>query len=234
MKRNQKKYTKKNKGGATNKLVWDASVSAISKKLDDLDTRFDVISTKLGNLGNVNGPSRENDTRFGEAGYPEPTIGQNNPMIEQNNPMIGQNDPMIGQNNPMIGQNDPMIRNFVSNPSTSGKDYNGSTPITQNQYDEVDRLNIQIKGLMGDRKNKKKLEEQTSLKNALLAKYQKRVNYLENEQQARTLSQEEGDELTNLKANLNPNEPFGGGRKSRRYRKSKRSTRRKRTRKYKK
>jgi hypothetical protein len=210
MKRNQKKYTKKNKGGATNKLVWDASISGISKKLNDLDTRFEVISTKLGNLGNVNGPSRENDTRFGEAGYPE-----KKPVVEQNN---------------------PDIPDFVRNPSTNEKFYNGTTPITDTQYAEVDHLNEEIKLLQKNptRFNREKLKTKIGLKNALFAKYQKRVDYLENAQRAIPLTQDEIGELDNLKANLNPNEPFGGGRKSRRYRKSKRSTRRKRTRKYKK
>lgn len=205
MKRNQKKYTKKNrKGGAVNKLGWDASVSGINKKIDDVERRFDVISTKLGNVGSVNGPSRENDTRFDEAGYPEPTIGQTNPM------------------NP----------NFASNPSTSGNQYNGSTPITPSQYDEVDNLNIKIKSLQkGPKTNRDKLNTLNGLKNALFAKYQKRVEYLEKEQRGRVLSQDESDQLNNLKANLVPNEPFGGGRKSRRYRKSKRT---RRTRKYKK
>lgn len=205
MKHKQKKYTKKNyKGGLVDKLNWDVSVSAIKKKIDDLDMRFSTIETKLGNVGSVNAPSRENDTGFEEAGYPEPTIDQNSPM------------------NPK----------FASNPSTSGKQYNGSTPITNSQYEEVDRLNIQIKSLSNDKKNKAKLQQLTSLKNALLAKYQKRIDYLEKEQLARTLTQDEIGELDNLKANLMPNEPLGGGRrKSRKYRKSKKS---RRTRKYKK
>ena len=200
MKRSQKKYTKKNKGGATNKLNWDVSVSAINKKLNDLDTRFGVIETRLGNIGTVNGPSRENDTGYDDAGFSQQNIGQNNPM------------------NP----------NFASSPSNSGKLYNGATPILNTQYAEVDSLSKKIKELQNDPKtNKDKLQQFNSLKNALLAKFQKRINYLENEQKARSLSQEEIDELNNLKANL----IFGGGRKSRRYRKSRKG---KRTRKYKK
>jgi len=204
MKRNQKKYTKKiRKGGAVDKLGWDASISGINKKIRDVEARFDVISTKLGNVGSVNGPSRENDTRFDEAGYPQPTIGQNNPM------------------NP----------DFVSNPSTSGKQYNGSTPITPAQYGEVDSLNIKIKDLQKDpKKNSEKLKTLNGLKNALFAKYQKRVVYLENEQKVKNLSPEEQGEYDNLVSNLN--DPIlGGRRKSRRYRKSRKS---KRTRKYKK
>ena len=203
MKRNQKKFSRKNyKGGVVDSNMAKVSLSALKKRLEDIELNLGTIKTKMGEINTVEGPSRENNTGFEEAGYPEPTIGQNNPM------------------NP----------NFASNPSTSGKDYNGSTPITQNQYDEVDRLNIQIKGLMGDKKNRGKLQQQTSLKNALLAKYQKRVDYLEKEQKVRNLSPEEQGEYDNLVANLN--DPIlGGRRKSRRYRKSRKG---KRTRKYKK
>jgi hypothetical protein len=203
MKRNQKKFSRKNyKGGVVDSNMAKVSLAALKKRLEDIELNLGTIKTKMGEINTVEGPSRENNTGFEEAGYPEPTIGQNNPM------------------NP----------NFASNPSTSGKDYNGSTPITQNQYDEVDRLNIQIKGLMGDKKNRGKLQQQTSLKNALLAKYKKRVDYLEKEQKVRNLSPEEQGEYDNLVANLN--DPIlGGRRKSRRYRKSRKG---KRTRKYKK
>jgi hypothetical protein len=208
MKRNQKKYTKKNyKGGVVDSNMAKVSLAALKKRLEDIELNLGTIKTKIGEVNPVEGPSRENNTGYGEAGYPEPTIGQNNPM------------------NP----------NFASNPSTSGKLDNGSTPITQNQFDEVDNLTDQIKILQNDPKvNKKKLKTSIGLKNALLAKYQKRVDYLENAQRATPLTQAEIGELDNLKANLNPNEPFGGGRKNRRYRNSKRSTRRKRTRKHKK
>lgn len=203
MKRNQKKFSRKNyKGGVVDSNMAKVSLSALKKRLEDIELNLGTIKTKMGEINTVEGPSRENNTGFEEAGYPEPTIGQNNPM------------------NP----------NFASNPSTSGKDYNGSTPITQNQYDEVDRLNIQIKGLMGDKKNRGKLQQQTSLKNAILNKYKKRVDYLEKEQKVRNLSPEEQGEYDNLVANLN--DPIlGGRRKSRRYRKSRKG---KRTRKYKK
>jgi hypothetical protein len=203
MKRNQKKFSRKNyKGGVVDSNMAKVSLSALKKRLEDIELNLGTIKTKMGEINTVEGPSRENNTGFEEAGYPEPTIGQNNPM------------------NP----------NFASNPSTSGKDYNGSTPITQNQYDEVDRLNIQIKGLMGDKKNRGKLQQQTSLKNAILNKYKKRVDYLEKEQKVRNLSPDEQGEYDNLVANLN--DPIlGGRRKSRRYRKSRKG---KRTRKYKK
>ena len=192
------------KGGATNKLIWDASVSAINKKLSDLETRFGVIETKLGNIGSVTGPSRSDNTGFEEAGYPQPPIGQNNPM------------------NP----------NFVSSPSNSGKLYNGSTPITDKQYKEVDDLNRKIKELLKEPKtNKDKLKTLNGLKNALFAKYEKRIDYLENAQRATRLTQEETDELNHLKTKLRPGEPLGGGHKSRRYRKSRKG---KRTRKHKK
>ena len=210
MKRNQKKYTKKiRKGGAVDKLGWDASISGINKKIRDVEARFDVISTKLGNVGSVNGTSRENDTRFGEAGYPVPPIGQDNPMIRKS-----------------------VSNTSTSGPSTSGKDDNGSTPITQNQYDEVDRLNEEIKKLRKNpnKFNREKLKPLIGLKNALFAKYQKRVDYLEKEQKVRNLSPKEQGEYDNLVANLN-DPKLGGRRKSRRYRKSRKG---KRTRKYKK
>jgi hypothetical protein len=209
MKRNQKKFSRKNyKGGVVDSNMAKVSLSALKKRLEDIEVKIDTIKTKMGEVNLVEGPSRENNTGFGEAGYPEPTIGQNNPM------------------NP----------NFVSSQSTSGKIYNGTTPITDAQYAEVDRLNEEIKKLQSspNKFNREKLKTLTGLKNALFAKYQKRVDYLENAQRATPLTQAEIGELDNLKANLNPNEPFGGGRRSRRYRKSKRSTRRKRTRKYKK
>jgi hypothetical protein len=205
MKRNQKKYTKKNyKGGVVDSNMAKISLAALKKRLEDIELNIDTIKTKMGEVNPVEGPSREDNTGYGEAGFPE-----EKPVVEQNN---------------------PNIQDFVRNPSTSEKFYNGTTPITQNQYDEVDRLNIQIKGLMGDRKNKKKLGEQTSLKNAILKKYKKRVDYLEKEQKVRNLSPEEQGEYDNLVANLN--DPIlGGRRKSRRYRKSRKG---KRTRKYKK
>ena len=160
----------------------------------------------MGEVNPVEGPSRENNTGFEEAGYPEPPIGQNNPMKKDG---------------------------FVSSESTSEKLDNASSPIKPTQYAELDRLNEEIKLLQKNRNkfNREKLRTQTGLKNALLAKFQKRVDYLENEATARTLSQEELDEIDNLKSNLIPNQPFGGGRKSRRYRKSRKG---KRTRKYKK
>jgi len=205
MKRIQKKYTKKNrKGGLVDKNISQISLGAIKKRLGNIELNIDTVKAKMGEINTVEGRSRENDSGYDEVGFKEQEIRL---------------------------QNNPIEPKFARNPSTSGKEYNGSTPITENQYNEVDRLNIQIKGLMGDRKNKKKLEEQTSLKNAILTKYQKRVDYLENEQQVRSLTQDEKDQLDNLKANLNPNEPFGGGRKSRRNRKSRGG---KRTRKYKK
>lgn len=205
MKHKQKKYTKKNyKGGLVDSNLSQMSLSAIKKRLDNIELELDTVKTKMGEVNQVEGKTRENDTGFEEAGYPEPTIEQNSPMHPE----------------------------FASSPSTSGKQYNGSTPITNSQYEEVDRLNILIKSLSNDKKNKAKLQQLTSLKNALLAKYQKRVDYLEKEQLARTLTQDEIGELDNLKANLMPNEPLGGGRrKSRKYRKSKKS---RRTRKYKK
>jgi hypothetical protein len=158
----------------------------------------------MGEINTVEGPSRENDTRFDEAGFKEQEV----PL-----------------------QNNPMNSNFASNPSTSGKQYNGSTPITPAQYGEVDSLNIKIKDLQKDpKKNSEKLKTLNGLKNALFAKYQKRVVYLENEQKVRNLSPEEQGEYDNLVSNLN--DPIlGGRRKSRRYRKSRKS---KRTRKYKK
>lgn len=202
MKRIQKKYTKKNhKGGLVNKNVSEISLGAIKKRLENIEFNLDTIKAKMGEINTVEGQSRENDTGFEEIGFKEQEI----PL-----------------------QNNPMNPNFAS--SGSGKDYNGSTPITQGQYDTVDQLNIQIKSLMGDKKNKAKLQQLTGLKNAILTKYKKRVDYLEKEQQVRSLTQNEKDQLDNLKANLNPNEPFGGGRKSRRH-KSKRT---RRTRKYKK
>ena len=198
----KKRYTKRNRrGGLPNANTSAVQIAAFKKKLDNIELNLDEIKGKMGEINPVEGPSRENDTGFEEAGFKEQEI----PL-----------------------QNNPMNPNFAS--TVSGKEYNGSTPITENQYNEVDRLNIQIKGLMGDRKNKKKIEQQTSLKNAILAKYKKRVDYLENEQKVRNLSPEEQGEYDNLVANLN--DPIlGGRRKSRRYRKSKRS---RRTRKYKK
>ena len=206
MKRIQKKYTKKNhKGGLVNQNISQMSLGAIKKRLENIELNLDTIKAKMGEIGPIEkGPSREDDAGFEEVGFKEQEI----PL-----------------------QNNPMNPNFASTVSTSGKQYNGSTPITQGQYEEVDNLNIQIKSLPNDRKNKAKLQQLNSLKNALFAKYQKRVDYLEKEQQVRTLTQEEISELDNLKANLNPNEPLGGGRKSRRYRKSRKG---KRTRKYKK
>jgi hypothetical protein len=218
MKRSQKKYTKKNhKGGVVDKLGWDVSVSALKKKLDELDTRFGSFETRLGNTGNVSGPSREDNTGYGEAGYPEPTIGQYNPMVRK-----------------FVSSESTSEKNY--NGSTSEKNDNGSTPIKDTQYAEVDSLNEEIKKLQSNpnKFNREKLKTKIGLKNALFAKYQKRVNYLENAQRATPLTQDENDELRNLKFNLDPNESLGGGRKSRRHRKSKRSTRRKRTRKYRK
>jgi hypothetical protein len=209
MKRNQKKFSRKNyKGGVVDSNMAKVSLAALKKRLGDIELNLGTIKTKMGEVNPVEGPSREDNTGFEEAGYPVPPIGQSNPM------------------NP----------NFVSTQSTSGtKIYNGTTPITTGQYDEVDRLNTDIKNYQKDpKRNKYKLETSIGLKNAILAKYKKRVDYLENAQRATPLTQAEIGELDNLKANLNPNEPFGGGRRSRRYRKSKRSTRRKRTRKYKK
>ena len=206
MKHTQKKYTKKNyKGGIVNQNISQMSLAAIKKRLDNIELELGTVKTKMGEVDTVEGASRENDTGFEEAGFKEQEI----PL-----------------------QNNPMNSNFASSLSNSGKLYNGSTPITTGQYEELDRLNIQIKSLMGDKKNKAKVQQLTSLKNAILGKYEKRVDYLENEQKVRTLTQDETSELDNLKANLNPNEPFGGGRrKSRRYRKSRKG---KRTRKYKK
>jgi hypothetical protein len=205
MKRNQKKYTKKNyKGGVLDKNMSQMSLAAIKKRLDNIELELGTVKTKMGEINTVEGVSREDNTGFEEAGFKEQEI----PL-----------------------QNNPMNPDFVSNPSTSGKQYNGSTPILDTQYAEVDSLNEKIKSLSNDKKNKAKLQQLNSLKNALFAKYQKRVDYLEQEAIARTLTQDENDELRNLKANLDPNEPLGGGRKSRRYRKSRKG---KRTRKYKK
>ena len=230
MKRNQKKYTKKiRKGGAVDKLGWDASISGINKKIRDVEARFDVISTKLGNVGSVNGTPRENDTRFGEAGYPVPPIGQDNPMIRKSVSNTSTSGPSTsGPSTSGPSTSGPS----TSGPSTSGKDDNGSTPITQNQYDEVDRLNEEIKKLRKNpnKFNREKLKPLIGLKNALFAKYQKRVDYLEKEQKVRNLSPKEQGEYDNLVANLN-DPKLGGRRKSRRYRKSRKG---KRTRKYKK
>ena len=201
----KKRYTKRNRrGGLPNANTSAVQIAAFKKKLDNIELNLDEIKGKMGEINPVEGPSRENDTGFEEAGFKEQEI----PL-----------------------QNNPMNPNFASNPSTSGNQYNGSTPITPSQYDEVDNLNIKIKSLQKDPKtNRDKLNTLNGLKNALFAKYQKRVEYLEKEQRGRVLSQDESDQLNNLKANLN--DPIlGGRRKSRRYRKSKRS---RRTRKYKK
>jgi hypothetical protein len=211
MTRSHKRYTKKNyKGGVVDGNMAKVSLAALKKRLEDVELNLGTIKTKMGQVNPVEGPSREDNTRFEEAGYPE-----KKPVVEQNN---------------------PNIQDFVRNPSTSEKIYNGTSPITDTQYAEVDRLNEEIKKLQNNpnKFNREKLKTLTGLKNALFAKYQKRVDYLENAQRATPLTQEEIGELDNLKANLNPNEPLGGGRKSRRHRKSKRSTRKKRTRKYRK
>jgi len=199
MKRSQKKNTKKNhKGGVVDKLGWDVSVSALKKKLDELDTRFGSFETRLGNTGNVSGPSREDNTGYGEAGYPVAPIGQNNPIIPE----------------------------FTSN-------NNGSEPITKTQFDEVDNLTDQIKILQKNPKvNKDELKTKIGLRNALFNKYKIRYEYLKKEKDARKLSDAETDQYYILESNLN-DRSFGGRGKSRRYKKTKRSTRR-RTRKYKK
>ena len=206
MKRNQKKFSRKNyKGGVVDSNMAKVSLSALNKRLEDIELNLDTIKTKMGEVNPVEGSSRENNTGFGEAGYPVAPIGQNNPMKP----------------------------NFASNPSTSGKDDNGSTPITQNQFDEVDNLTDQIKILQNDPKvNKKKLKTLNGLRNALFNKYKIRYEYLKKEKDARKLSDAETDQYYILESNLN-GRSFGGRGKSRRYKKTKRSTRR-RTRKYKK
>lgn len=206
MKRNQKKFSRKNyKGGVVDSNMAKVSLSALKKRLEDIELNLDTIKTKMGEVNPVEGSSREDNTGYGEAGFPEPTIGQNNPM------------------NP----------NFASNPSTSGKDYNGSEPITKTQFDEVDNLTDQIKILQNDPKvNKKKLKTLNGLRNALFNKYKIRYEYLKKEKDARKLSDAETDQYYILESNLN-DRSFGGRGKSRRYKKTKRSTRR-RTRKYKK
>jgi hypothetical protein len=206
MKRNQKKFSRKNyKGGVVDSNMAKVSLSALKKRLEDIELNLGTIKTKMGEINTVEGPSRENNTGFGEAGYPVAPIGQNNPMKP----------------------------NFASNPSTSGKDDNGSTPITQNQFDEVDNLTDQIKILQKDPKvNKEKLKTKIGLRNALFNKYKIRYEYLKKEKDARKLSDAETDQYYILESNLN-NRSFGGRGKSRRYKKTKRSTRR-RTRKYKK
>jgi hypothetical protein len=206
MKRNQKKFSRKNyKGGVVDSNMAKVSLAALKKRLGDIELNLDTIKTKMGEVNPVEGSSRENNTGFGEAGYPAAPIGQNNPMKP----------------------------NFASNPSTSGKDDNGSTPITQNQFDEVDNLTNQIKILQKDPKvNKEKLKTKIGLRNALFNKYKIRYEYLKKEKDARKLSDAETDQYYILESNLN-NRSFGGRGKSRRYKKTKRSTRR-RTRKYKK
>jgi len=210
MKRNQKKFSRKNyKGGVVDSNMAKVSLAALKKRLEDIELNLGTIKTKMGEVNPVEGPSRENNTGFGEAGYPEKKT-----VVEQNN---------------------PDIPDFERNPP-SEKFYNGTTPITDTQYAEVDRLNEEIKKLQSNpnKFNREKVKPLIGLKNALFAKYKKRVDYLENAQRATPLTQDEIDELRNLKFNLDPNEPLGGGRgKSRRYKKTKRSTRR-RTRKYKK
>jgi hypothetical protein len=206
MKRNQKKFSRKNyKGGVVDSNMAKVSLAALKKRLGDIELNLDTIKTKMGEVNPVEGSPRENNTGFGEAGYPVAPIGQNNPMKP----------------------------NFASNPSTSGKDDNGSTPITQNQFDEVDNLTNQIKILQKDPKvNKEKLKTKIGLRNALFNKYKIRYEYLKKEKDARKLSDAETDQYYILESNLN-NRSFGGRGKSRRYKKTKRSTRR-RTRKYKK
>jgi len=204
MKRNQKKFSRKNyKGGVVDSNMAKVSLAALKKRLEDIELNLGTIKTKMGEINTVEGPSRENNTGFGEAGYPVAPIGQNNPMKP----------------------------NFASNPSTSGKDDNGSTPITQNQFDEVDNLTDQIKILQKDPKvNKEKLKTKIGLRNALFNKYKIRYEYLKKEKDARKLSDAETDQYYILESNLN-NRSFGGRGKSRRYRKSRKG---KRTRKYKK
>jgi hypothetical protein len=228
MKRNQKKYTKKNyKGGVVDSNMAKVSLAALKKRLEDIELNLDTIKTKMGEVNPVEGPSRENNTGFGEAGYPVAPIGQSNPMKKDDfvrNPSTSEK---------LDNASTPDIPDFVSNSSTSEKLDNASTPIKPTQYAEVDSLNEEIKLLQKNpnKFNREKLKTKIGLKNALLAKFQKRVDYLENQSTTRTLSQEEIDELGNLKSNLTPNQPLGGGRKSRRYRKSRKG---KRTRKYKK
>jgi hypothetical protein len=197
MKRNQKKFSRKNyKGGVVDSNMAKVSLAALKKRLADIELNLDTIKTKMGEVNPVEGSSRENNTGFGEAGYLEAPIGQNNPMKP----------------------------NFASN-------NNGSEPITQNQFDEVDNLTDQIKILKKDPKvNKEKLKTKIGLRNALFNKYKIRYEYLKKEKDARKLSDAETDQYYILESNLN-NRSFGGRGKSRRYRKSRKG---KRTRKYKK
>ncbi len=208
MKRNQKKYTKRNRrGGLPDQNTVKISMAALKKRLDSIESQLGTVKTKIGQVEPVEGKSRENDVGIEEAGFPE--------------------------EKPVVGQNNPMNPNFTSNPSTNEK-YNGSEPITKTQFDEVDNLTDQIKILQNDPKvNKEKLKTLNGLRNALFNKYKIRYEYLKKEKDARKLSEAESDQYYILEANLN-DPSFGGGRKSRRHRKSKRSTRRKRTRKYKK
>jgi len=86
MKRNQKKFSRKNyKGGVVDSNMAKVSLSALKKRLEDIELNLDTIKTKMGEVNPVEGSSRENDVGLGEAGFPEvkPVVGQNNPIIPE-------------------------------------------------------------------------------------------------------------------------------------------------------
>jgi hypothetical protein len=210
----QKKYTKKNhKGGLVNKNVAEVSIAAIQKRLEKIELDLDMITNKIGAVKQVEGPSRENDTGYEEAGY----SNSNNVRV---------------MDNPMNSRSPSPIMNITEEPitpSSSSKKFNGTTQVTPGQYKSLDN-EIETLKKAENNNDKQAIEMHKKLINALYDNFQKRINFLNDKSQNDVLTQDENDELNNLQTTVSQRNIYGG-RKSRRYKKSKRT---RRTRKYKK
>ena len=234
MKDNQKKYTRKNyKGGVSDQNTVKVSLAALKKRLDNIELQIGTVRTKL---------EKPESAEPKQVQVTELLQPKTNPLENSQNIPPMRRNKIYGSNNSRgatLG-----MSNSYKVPEDNFKGVNPvgvrqTIPIEINE-DQFNRVKDALKGMQKSlsEKNKTRYDFQKNILKALEVKLTDRSNYLKTKTQ---LNSEEQTELGKINSFLNlmnqainSNYETMGGRKSRRYIKSKRSTRRKRTRKYKK
>jgi len=233
MKRNQKKFSRKNyKGGVVDSNMAKVSLSALKKRLDNIELQIGTVRTKLVKPESAQ-PKQVQVTQLLQP--------KTNPLGNPQN-MPTRRSKIYGSDNSR-GVSSGMSNNY----EVPADNFNSVNPIGVRQTipieineDQFNRVKDALKGMQKSlsEKNKTRYDYQKNILKALEVKLTDRSKYLKTKTQ---LNSEEQTELGKINSFLNlmnqainSNYETIGGRKSRRHRKSKRSTRRKRTRKYRK
>lgn len=231
MKRNQKKYTKKNyKGGVVDSNVAKVSLAALKKRLEDIELNLGTIKTKMGKTESAQ-PKQVQVTELLQPKTNPLENSQNIPPMRRNK--------IYGSDNST--ESSLGMSNNYKVPEDNFKGVNPvgvrqTIPIEINE-DQFNRVKDALKGMQKSlsEKNKTRYDFQKNILKALEVKLTDRSNYLKTKTQLNSEEQTEIGKINSflnlMNQAINSNYETRGGRKSRRYRNSRKG---KRTRKHKK